>query len=327
MKRCCRTHANLEYRTSICYYIKGYPPVAQSVEHPPFKREVWWFESTRADMNAVFKEQCIALRKAGLSLTEIVRETGRPKTSIYSYIRGIPLSPERLALARKRSGERIRNFPLARAGKSAKPFKSFSEWDIQRVSLVAHLLFDGEISLRRGCAYNNRSQALLRQFSQDMRCVYDFEPRRYTNPYTGVHRVSYHNVALAAYFQNKSEELLKEIAEMSLALQRAFLRAFFDDEGCIDFRIDEKRRSIRGYQKDIRTLGLVQNVLAVFGIRARIQAPNEVVITGRDNLLKFEQEVNFSSGVYVNGNRANSRWKKDFEKRAILRMAIESYKD
>lgn len=277
-------------------------------------------------MDVMFKERCIELRKAGFSLTEIVRETGRAKASIYPYICDIPLSPERIALARKRSGERIRVFPLARQGKSNKSFSRFSNWNASAVLLVAHLFFDGEIKPRKGCVYNNRSNALIEQVAQHMSAIYAYEPKRYINSLTGVHRISYYNVALAIYLQEKAKELLRGIKDFSPDLKREFLRAFFDDEGCMDFRPRTNQRKIRGYQKDVSVLELVRKLLGDLGIRARVIMPNEVVIVGRENFLRFEREINFSPGVYMNGERTNSRWKKHMEKRQLLRMAIESYK-
>ena len=273
----------------------------------------------------IFKQRCIELRKDDRSIIEIMRITGRPKTSIYQHIRSIPLSTERLERYRTASGRRIRKFTVARKGKSARSFRAFSAWSPETVLLAAHLLFDGEIS-RKICTYNNRSRALIERVERLMQSIYDFEPKRYKNQITGVNRISYHNVALGAYLQKRTLELLREIKILPPSFKREFLRAFFDDEGCMDFRPENNRRRIRGYQKDMRILRLVRIILDDLGIPARVVRPNEVVIVGKGNLEKFEKEINFSSGVYINGNRTNSRWKKHLEKREILRRAIASFK-
>jgi intein/homing endonuclease len=158
-----------------------------------------------------------------------------------------------------------------------------------------------------------------------MRTLYADDPSRYLNTETGVTRIAYFNVALAAHLRERAAALLRDVAGLPRGAQREFLRAFFDDEGCMDF-VPAKRRSVRGYQKDSAILELIQSVLRRFGIESRIVEPNEVVIIGREHLLRFEREINFSRGVCVNGNRTNSRWKKHLEKRKLLRMAIESYK-
>lgn len=275
-------------------------------------------------MNA-FKEQCLALRKQDFSITEIARITGRNKSSIYPHIASIPLSPERFEQYRQKSGNHIRQFALARKGKSDRPFKEFKTWAPETVLLVAHFIFDGELD-RTHCAYNNRSEALIARVRKLMKEVYDFEPCIYKNALTGVHRISYHNVALGSFLLGKKVELLANIQAFPRSLKREFLRAFFDDEGCMDFRPTKNHRKIRGYQKDVSILQLVQTLLADFSIQARIVMPNEVVITGKESFLKFQKAINFSEGVYINGNRSNSTWKEHLEKREILQRAIDSFK-
>ena len=273
----------------------------------------------------VFKEQCILLRKQGHTLTEIMQRLGRSKTSIFFHIRDIPLDAEKIRAIRKASGIRIRQYAIARKGKSTRPFKRFGKWTPDMVLLVAHLIFDGEI--RNGGIYNNRSEALIKSVERCMHSIYDFEPTRYKNELTGVSRVSYYNVELALFLKQKANGLVKNIKKMAFRLKREFLRAFFDDEGCMDYRPQSNRRKIRGYQKDVKILKIVSNLLDDFGIESRVVKPNEVVITGKENLQRFAKNINFSSGIYMNGNRSNSRWKKHIEKRELLRQAIKSFKN
>lgn len=275
-------------------------------------------------MNA-FKEQCIALRKQDLSITEIAKITGRNKSSIYFHIAAMPLSKERMKLYRDKSTERIKQFPLARKGKSLRPFKKFENWTPQTVLLLAHLSFDGEIARTR-CSYNNRSEALIERVRKLMKLIYDFEPYTHENQLTGVHRIGYGNVELCAFLLEKKAELVEGINSFSKDLKREFLRAFFDDEGCMDFKLIKNYRRIRGYQKDVSILRVVQKLLADFDIQARVIMPNEVIIVGKEDLLRFQKEINFSPGVCVNGNRSNSVWKESLEKREILQRAIDSFK-
>lgn len=272
-----------------------------------------------------FKEQCIALRRQDKSVIEIMKITGRPKTSIYQHIRDIPLSAARIQKYKTAAAARIRKYPLARKGKSVRSFSTFNTWTPDTVQLVAHLLFDGEIT-HGSCVYNNRSLTLVRHVEKLMRFLYSFEPRQWMNQLTGVFRISYHNVALSAYMREKAAGLLKEIGGLPIECKRAFLKAFFNDEGCIDFRPATNHRKVRGYQKDVSILTLIQRLLSDFDIPARVVKPNEVVIVGKENLIRFEREINFSLGVYMNGNRSNSRWKKHIEKRELLKQAIKSFK-
>jgi hypothetical protein len=275
-------------------------------------------------MDVSFKNQCIVLRKKGYSINEIMRLTGRAKTSVYAHIQGIPLSTERWRQIRKASGEHIRTFALARKGKSLRAFGRFDHWTPKKVLLVAHLIFDGEI-LKGKCAYNNRSEVLVIRFEQLIKSLYSYPAKRRLNRETGVIRSVYYNVALGLYLRVKAEELLRTISRMPLASKREFLRGFFDDEGCMTLRVPSKRQ-VRGYQKDKSILVLVRSLLADFNISSRIVRPNEVVISGKTNLMRFQKEINFSPGVRINGKRSNSIWKESLEKRVLLSRAIKSFK-
>ena len=274
-------------------------------------------------MNA-FKKQCIELRKKDHTLSEIVKITGRPKTSIYFHIRNTPLSRARMDQIKTAHARIAIGLAAERRGKSARLYKKFSVWNAPMVCLVSHLLFDGEIK-RSGCIYNNRNIPLLDRVEQCMKTIYEREPKRYLNALTGVSRISYFNVSLAEYLKEKSRLLLKEVPGFNKDLQREFIRSFFDDEGCMDFRPRRNVRQIRGYQKESSMLFLIQKLLPNFGIQSHV-IRNEVVISGKDNLIKFQDGINFSHGVRINGSRSNSIWKESLEKRELLARAIASYK-
>jgi len=276
-------------------------------------------------MAASFKEQCISLRKQDYSIVEIMHITGRPKTSVYHHIRNVPLSEKRIQSYKDASGQHIRRFALARKGKSERKFTPFETWTPERVLLVAHLSFDG--GLRQGIVeYNNRSEALISRVETLMQEMYEYQPKRSLNIGTGVLRTSYFNVQLATYLKQKSQELLLGIRNLDISSKRDFLRAFFDDEGCMDYKIKKNKRNIRGYQKNMDVLHVIKDLLADISIDSRIELPNEVVISGKRNLVAFQQEINFSIGVCINGNRSNSVWKEHLEKRELLKRAIDSFK-
>lgn len=275
-------------------------------------------------METSFKRQCLGLRSKGYTLLEIAKVTGRPKTSVYFHIRDIPLDPLRLDAHRKASGERIKKFSVARRGKSDREFTPLSSWTPENVLLLSHLIFDGEI-LRSKCAYNNRSTTLLQRVESLMKQLYSYPAKRYKNSQTGVTRLMYFNVALSAHLRERADMLMREIPLMGTEFKREFLRAFFDDEGCVTFN-QSKKRLVRGYQKDTKILSLVQKLLSDLHIRSLVVLPNEVVVSGKDNLKKFQKEINFSPGVRINGKRSNSLWKKSIEKRVLLDRAIKSFK-
>lgn len=270
-----------------------------------------------------FKQQCIELRQKDHTLNEIVRITGRSKTTVYFHIKDIDLSAEKRAAIRANSRRRAMQLARSRKGKSARSFKPFDVWTPPMVLLVAHLMFDGEILCRR-CVYNNRSQALISRVQKLMRRCYSYDPAVRKVTKSGVTTIAYHNVALSAYLLHKANGLLTEIPHLSLRCRKEFLRAFFDDEGCMDFNGTTRR--IRGYQKDKKILVLVQRLLQDFHISAKLQGKNEIVITGKDGLRAFQNAINFSPGVCLNPKRTNSIWKQDIEKRTLLNQAIKSFK-
>jgi hypothetical protein len=275
-----------------------------------------------------FKKQCVALREAGFSINEIAERTGRTKSSIHYHIKNIPLPERRLREIRKKSTERIVSFNKERRGKSAlnRHVKHFSTWKPSHVRLVAHLAFDGEIR-QTGCIYHNRSKALVKQVEKDMLLLYAHPPRKYEQK-SGVARLCYFNVELGSYVEKKAVELFENIDTSSKTCQREFIRAFFDDEGCVSIGAKENRRRVRGYQNDTATLLLIKKLLSNFRIDSYLSSKNKELVIGRRNdLIRFRDEINFSPGVYINGNRSNSIWRKSYEKRHLLDMAINSYKN
>lgn len=265
------------------------------------------------------------MRKRGLSLNQIVARTKRPKTSVYFHIKDIPLSKKRMREIRHATIQRFTNYSVGIKGKSRlnrHPIP-FTKWTATLVSLVGHLIFDGEIKYG-GCIYTNRNSVLLDHVCECMKAVYIFPPKKYES-LPGVFKLGYHNVELGSFFKAKARELIREILDMNIKLQRTFLCSFFDDEGSIYFI--GNRRAVRGYQHDSNILMLVQELLKNLGVESRVDTKyNEITITRRENIESFAREINFTAGVCVNGNRSNSVWKESLEKRVILRNALASYK-
>ncbi len=271
------------------------------------------------------KQICVGLRKRDHTLSEIVKITGLAKSTVHFHIQNLPLSRAKQLEISMATASRARHMAAKRRGISARHFKKFNHWNSGLVSLVSHLMFDGEIR-KNGCIYNNRNVSLLNRVENYMKEIYTIAPKRYTDTVTGVSRISYYNVSLAEYIKEKSTELLHNIPLMPQSFKRTFLLSFFDDEGCIDYNWHRKHRRIRGYQKNVDVLNIVRELLRDFEIISRIQLPNEILIVGKVNLIKFQKEIGFSPGVRINGKRSNSIWKKSLEKREILRRAIASYK-
>lgn len=271
-----------------------------------------------------FKNLCQDLRIKGYTLGEISGITKRPKTTVYFHVKRIPQTYKLLEKIKNIRAKSIRG-KGPQKGKSllGYKYKKFNKWSPSLVNLVAHMLFDGSIK-RGGIIYYNRSGPLIKNFKNKMTLIYNGEPRMYNN--NGVTRLVYNNVELGEVFKNKSLDLLKEIKRLPRNCQREFLRAFFDDEGSVDLRLNSMKRRIKGYQHNIKILNLVHALLNNFTISSYVDERfNEIIITRRENIKKFAKEINFARGLRVNGQRSNSVWKKSLEKRKILANLLASY--
>jgi len=270
-------------------------------------------------------QKCRTLRKDGFSLGDIVRVVHLPKTTVYDYIRDIDLSPEVKNRLKQAGIKQLVEFSHKRKGKCipGRIVPKPKGWSCDLIYLIAHFMFDGEITAH-SCVYNNCNEVLIDGVRFLMKKVFDLEPYVYLNKVTGVHRISYHYVELAIYVQKRSKELLQYIQNATEKEKMIFLKAFFDDEGCAYYW--GNARKVRGYQKDLAILKLVQKLLNDFCIESRIEKKyKEIVISKKENLIKFQNIINFSKGVFINPDRKNSIWKRKLEKREILNRLINSY--
>lgn len=195
-------------------------------------------------------EKCRFLRKQGATLGEIVRAVRLPKTTVYTYIVDIPLLPTTRERIRIASTKRINEFNIRERRGKCIPGRVVSKptmWSDELVLLLAHFSFDGGV--RRGtCIYSNRSIALINRVKKLARKLFGVAPKSITqNPYTGVYRITYHYIELSDYILNKTQELYGIIRKEKIVRKRLFLRAFFDDEGNVTFRM-RKKRQVRGFQ-------------------------------------------------------------------------------
>jgi len=271
-------------------------------------------------------EKCRTLRRKGFTLGEIIKVTQLPKTTVFDHIQNIPLSTKRKKEIQEDAIKRITEFSRKRKGKCIpgriviKP----KGWIKELIFLTAHFMFDGEIRHSR-CVYQNRNITLINLVEQFMKDTFNLTPYYKLYRETGVHRISYHYVELEDYIKKRAQGLKKYIKTASLPEKKIFLQAFFDDEGCV-YKYGNNRK-IRGYQHNLEILKLIQKLLKDFDIKSRIEEKGqEIVIFGKENLIKFRDKINFSEGIYINPNRKNSIWKKKLEKRGILDRIISSYK-
>ena len=266
-----------------------------------------------------------SLRTSGSTLTEIVSKTGLSKSTVLGHIQNIPRSEYLIEKIRAIRLEAQNKMAAQRRGKSLKnyTFLKPEKWSPDLVNLIAHFLFDGRIT-RTSCTYYNRSEALVNLMEQKMRSLLRVSDHKKYITAEGVTRLAYFNVEIAFFIKKKADELFDHIQFAPRNEKISFLKAFFDDEGCMRFR--KNNRIVRGYQHSIEILEIVRGLLKDLGIESIVDKRFfEINIYRKENIIKFQEMINFTPGLRVNGNRTNSVWKKDLEKREILQMAVDSY--
>lgn len=275
--------------------------------------------------NPLLIEKSRTLREKGVTLGKIVLATQLPKTTVYDHIRDISLPLEIKEKIKREARKRINEYIRKERKGKCIPGRIVLKpkgWTNGLTSLTAHFMFDGEIKTG-SCIYHNRSEALIDRIRYLMERIFSLHPRNSLNKDTDVYRISYHYVELADYIRKKTKELRQHIKTFSPVKKKIFLQAFFDDEGSVHF----DKKIARGFQHNLETLELIHDLLQDFDIQSRIDENyKEIIISRKPNLIKFQNKINFSKGVYINPDRKNSIWKKKLEKREILDKIIKSYK-
>jgi len=272
--------------------------------------------------------RCRDLRSKGFSLGEIASLTKAPKTTVYDYVKDVILTDEQREQVENRRKEQVMAKPNPRKGKCI-PGRGIlrpSFWSKDLVHIIAHFMFDGSI-WKCGCRYYSKDKFQITHVKDLVKKLFGINPLHEVRK-DGIEVLSFYNVELADYVKEKKKEIFHYIGNgASKGEKRRFLQTFFDDEGNIYYKKKNQRR-VRGYQKSYLILKGIKELLEDFGICGRINnTESEIEITGRDNLVKFCNEINFSSGIYMNPHRKNSIWKEKIEKRKILELALKSYKN
>ena len=185
-------------------------------------------------------------------------------------------------------------------------------------------MFDGHVR-RCGCTYYNRSRNQIESLKKLINHIFGIKPILHKRK-DGVIVMAFHNVEFAKCIKERINKIFSYLkTKATKEEKRTFLKAFFDDEGGVYYNCNDKRR-VRGYQESCKILEDIAYLLKTFGIKSRIDKHSKAVeITGKQNLITFVKEINFSPLICINPNRKNSIWKEEIEKREILNKAISSY--
>ncbi len=269
-------------------------------------------------------EKIVSLRTQGRSLGEITYLLGVSKTTAWSYIAHIRLAPDQRARITSlvRAGTTLSNAHRKGTSRRHNRLGKYPRWSAELVGCVAHFFFDGSVH-RSTASYYNRSIALINTQRAHVQRFFGLEGKLLTRA-GGVYRLDYYSVELVNHLFQLRAQLLGTILQTSKVRKIAYLRAFFDDEGNVDIR--GRSRRVRGFQKDPSELIRVQALLTDIGIAASIDSIGKcVVISGRQNLLLFDQHVGFSPGILMNPLRKNSRRHRRLDKKLLLAESLNSY--
>ena len=267
-----------------------------------------------------------SLRKLGYSLSQISSSVGLVKSTVWGYVKNIILSPQQKETIEKRRKVLFGSRPNLRKGKCLpgrivlKP----KSWSKDLIHIVAHFMFDGHVRSQEGSYYSS-SLYQIKHLKDLVSKIFKIEPK-YQFRADGIIKISFYYVEFAKYLIEKKAEIFSYLNNgASKEEKRILLQAFFDDEGNVYYKGATRR--VRGYQKSSQTLFEIKNYLQQFSIEARIDSNTKAIeITGKDNLITFAKEINFSRGIFINPHRKNGIWKKKIEKEEILSQAIRSYK-
>ncbi len=251
--------------------------------------------------------------------------TGIAKSTLYFYLKDIFLNSKQKQEVEVRRKAKCSDKPNPRKGKClpGREIIKPETWSDKLVHVVAHFMFDGRVD-EDGCIYYSKDRYQIEHMKNLISELFQAKPRIQLRD-NGVYGLVFYHVEFAKHIKRLQEKIFDYLNNgSSLSDKKEFLKAFFDDEGNIYY--SKNTRRVRGYQKSLQRLELIRDLLLGLGINGRINRDGAYIeISGRENLKRFSQDINFSSKIYLNPERKNSIWRKKIAKRKLLELAIDSY--
>jgi intein/homing endonuclease len=177
---------------------------------------------------------------------------------------------------------------------------------------VAKISGDGYLYYRY-IRYNNTCDALLEEFKSDI--LHLFGPINFTEgktntntPFVQIHGKKIIKVFLDVLpdFHSDFIQLPNIIKKSTKEIKSAYLRAFYDDEGCASLRLYNKTNEWkRNLTLGSNSLNLLKDIKFLlendFGITSNKIIQNHqgrdrcfiLSITGKENFIKFQEQINF----------------------------------
>lgn len=178
---------------------------------------------------------------------------------------------------------------------------------------LAKICGDGSVNSKY-LRYNNTSDVLLEEFETDMEAVFGNIHLTKGKGGSGTRFLQASNkTVLAEFFKHlnsfKSKDIFipQGVLRGNIKIQSAFIRAFYDDEGCASLRLNTKtgewKRNITVSSNSKQILQDIKNILLSLDIYSSVIFRNRpksdydltyvVSITGRRNFLLFKQYIGF----------------------------------
>ncbi|HLC57762.1 MAG TPA: LAGLIDADG family homing endonuclease [Candidatus Nanoarchaeia archaeon] len=185
---------------------------------------------------------------------------------------------------------------------------------ISLVRCIAKLSGDGYVN-HRAIRYNNTCVELREEFKEDIQQEFGVVhfTEGITNSGTPFVHVSGKRFVSLFYqyledYRSNAIHIPKEVVNSDSSLKREYLRAFYDDEGCVALRIFSKtkewKRGITLTSNSLQILNEVKKILIedfsidsnkIIKNHAKSKRDSAYVlgITGKGNILKFKESIGF----------------------------------
>jgi hypothetical protein len=263
--------------------------------------------------------QITKLRYKGASYKEIARKLFVGVGTSHKYTKNVKVSPAGVQRLERKLKKKQNLFKRRYA--TPKEIPMAHRLTLSKIRIISHCLFDGSVVFHDGnyrIKYTNASWGLIKQFMRDMYNVYGLEPV-YVRLNDGKNQPWWE----VEFFSKRAvEDLLRyslsysTLNDLSLPrgitrnrkFIRAFLRAFWEDEGCIDYagRLIAKSKS-RRLIHDIQMLHQKFGISCSIWFDSRSNVYGIYVRKNSENFHRFSEKIGFGSSVITRGRFSGRR--------------------
>lgn len=200
----------------------------------------------------------------------------------------------------------------------------------EKASLIGHFIGDGSVMKKSyAIRYANTCPKLIEKVSKLFADVYGLHghiSQRGKTLYVDWNsKEAWMDLKRYTNYECRKWRVPAEILENPELLGPPFLRALFDDDGCVALCSSPKHRAWQRWVclRSINATGCedVIRLLSSLGIYAR-RADRAVIVSGKKNIERFQLVVGFTEGVKI----CRGVWK-GLDKADVLKLLLASYDD